>query len=250
MRTASAILPLLALSLVGLVSTGAAGCSSDSSDPAPGASSGGAASGTSGGTTPAPKVPPKGAPADPPAVDPTNDPALAACTGIPGQLNALIPKKLTVGNDVPLCRFDGNVLMIVNVASHCGNTPQYAPLQALYEKYRAQGFYILAFPSPQFGAQEFTNAADVTAFCTSTYHITFPMFAIGDVNGPNMQPVYSWIHGQPGGPAPDGYARDVQWNFEKYLIDRHGKIVQRIENGTSPDDPAVVTAIEAELAKK
>ena len=92
-------------------------------------------------------------------------------------------KKLTVGDDVPLCRFDGNVLLIVNVASHCGNTPQYAPLQALYEKYRAQGFYILGFPSPQFGSQEFANEADVTAFCTSTYHITFPMFAIGDVNG-------------------------------------------------------------------
>jgi glutathione peroxidase len=251
MRTASSILSIsVAASLLGLLAAGAVGCSSTSSEPAPGASSG-ATTGTSGGTpTPAPKVPPKGAPADAPPVDPTNDPSLAACTGTPGQLDALVPKKLTLGDDVPLCKFDGNVLLIVNVASHCGNTPQYAPLEALYQKYRAQGFYILGFPSPQFGAQEFTNEADVTAFCTSTYNITFPMFAIGDVNGPNKQPVYDWIHAQPGGPAPDGYARDVQWNFEKYLVNRHGTIVQRIENGTYPDDPAVVAAIEAELAKK
>ncbi len=91
---------------------------------------------------------------------------------------------------------------------------------------------------------------DVTSFCTSTYHITFPMFAIGDVNGANKQPVYDWIHSQPGGPAPDGYARDVQWNFEKYLINRHGQLVMRVENGTSPDDPTVVAAVEAEIAKK
>lgn len=249
MRSASSnLLRVCAASLVGLLAAGAAGCSTASSDPTPAANAG---TGTGGGTTPTPKVPPKGAPEDPAPVDPTNDPALGPCTGTPGQLNALVPKKLTLGDDVPLCKFDGNVLLIVNVASHCGNTPQYAPLEALYQKYRAQGFYVLGFPSPQFGAQEFTNEADVTAFCTSTYNITFPMFAIGDVNGPNMQPVYTWIHSQPGGPpAPDGYDRDVQWNFEKYLIDRHGKIVQRIENGTSPDDPTVVTAIEAELAKK
>lgn len=246
MRKPSSMLPVLAAALAATVAAGA-GCSSATNDPAP---AGSGTAGTSGGTTPAPKTPPKGDPADPAPVDPTNDPSLAACTGTAGKLDALTAKKLTVGDDVALCRFDGNVLMIVNVASHCGNTPQYAPLQALYDKYRAQGFYILGFPSPQFGSQEFTNEADVTAFCTNEYHITFPMFAIGDVNGANMQPVYKWIHAQPGGPAPDGYARDVQWNFEKYLVNRHGTIVQRIENGTSPDDPAVVAAIEGELAKK
>jgi hypothetical protein len=127
MRTASAMLSVsVTASLLGLLAAGAAGCSSTSGDPAPGASSGTTA-GTSGGTTtPAPKVPPKGAPADAPPVDPTNDPSLAACTGTPGQLDALVPKKLTLGDDVPLCKFDGNVLLIVNVASHCGNTPQYA----------------------------------------------------------------------------------------------------------------------------
>ena len=249
MRTTTPILPVLAASFVAMIASGVAGCSSATSDPATGASSGTPA-GTSGGTTPAPKVPPKGEPAGPAPVDPTNDPGLGPCTGTAGQLNALMPKKLTVGDDVPLCKFDGNVLLIVNVASHCGNTPQYTPLEALYQTYRARGFYVLGFPSPQFGGQEFANEADVTAFCTSTYKITFPMFAIGDVNGPNKQPVYTWLHGQPGGPPPDGYARDVQWNFEKYLINRHGAIVSRIENGTAPDDPTVIAAIEAELAKK
>lgn len=237
----------LMLPIVVAVVAAVAACNSGSSDPAPGAPG---PAGTGGDTAAIPKAPPTGSPSDPAPVDPTNDPKLKPCTGTAGQLDALSAKKLTVGDNVPLCNFDGNVLMIVNVASHCGNTPQYAPLQALYDKYRAQGFYILGFPSPQFGAQEFTNETDVTAFCTSTYHITFPMFAIGDVNGANMQPVYKWIHAQPGGPAPDGYARDVQWNFEKYIISRHGQIVMRVENGTYPNDPAVVAALEAELAKK
>ncbi len=228
-----------------------AACNSGATDPGPGTGTQAPAPG--GDTKAIPSAPPTGSTGSPTAMlpyDPTNDPNAKPCTGTAGQLDALSANVLTYGNDVPLCRFDGNVLMIVNVASHCGNTPQYAPLEALYQKYRAQGFYILGFPSPQFGAQEFTNETDVTAFCTSMYHITFPMFSIGDVNGANMQPVYKWIHAQPGGPPPDGYARDVQWNFEKYIISRHGQIVMRVENGTYPDDPAVVAALEAELAKK
>ena len=235
MGQTSVNLSILAAVLISTVGAGVAGCSgATDSTPTPAA-----ATGTGGGTTPPAKTPPKGDPADPTPVDPTNDPSLGACTGTPGQLNALTAKKLTLGDDVPLCKFDGNVLLIVNVASHCGNTPQYTPLQALYEKYRAQGFYVLGFPTPQFGGQEFDNESDVTAFCTDEYQITFPMFAIGDVNGPNKQPVYTWIHSQPGGPsAPDGYDRDVQWNFEKYLVNRHGTVVKRIANGTSPTIPA------------
>jgi glutathione peroxidase len=244
----------LMLPVVVAVVASVAACNSGSTDPAPASGTSGAA-GTGGDTAAIPKAPPTGSPDTPAPVDPTNDPKLKPCTGTAGQLDALSAKKLTVGDNVPLCNFDGNVLLIVNVASHCGNTPQYAQLQALYDKYRAQGFYILGFPSPQFGQQEFANEADVTAFCTSMYHITFPMFAIGDVNGTNMQPVYKWIHAQPGGPAPDGYARDVQWNFEKYLVNRHGTIVQRIENGvgdtaTDPAWLAAVATVEAELAKK
>jgi glutathione peroxidase len=234
---------LLVPMVVVLVAASAAACQSSSTDPGPGAGTGDTPAAAGNPAAP-PKVPPKGDPSDPEPVDPTTDPNAQACTGTPGQLNALSAKKLTVGDDVPLCRFDGSVLLLVNVASHCGNTPQYAPLQALYDKYRAKGFYILGFPSPQFGQQEFGTDQEVSTFCTTQYHITFPMFAIGDVNGAAQQPVYKWIHAQP------GYDRDVQWNFEKFLIDRHGKIAQRIENGTQPDDPAVVTAIEAELAKK
>jgi glutathione peroxidase len=229
-------LPILAAVLAGVLPA----CSTATTDSGSGT---GAPTASPAPTAPI-KAPPKGGPDGPAPVDPATDPNAKACTGTPGQLNALSAKKLTVGDDVPLCRFDGNVLMLVNVASHCGNTPQYAPLQTLYDKYRAQGFYVLGFPSPQFGGQEFATDKEVTAFCTSTYHITFPMFAIGDVNGAKQQPVYSWIHAQP------GYERDIQWNFEKFIIDRHGKIVKRVENGTAPDNPEVVAAIEAELAKK
>jgi glutathione peroxidase len=237
--------PVVVAVVVASSALSAAGCTSSSSDPAPASGTQQTPTTGNGGDTAAiPKAPPTGAPSDPAPVDPTNDPSLTACTGTPGQLDALSAKKLTVGDDVPLCKFDGNVLMLVNVASHCGNTPQYAPLQALYAKYRAMGFYVLAFPSPQFGAQEFTNEMDVTAFCTSMYHITFPMFAIGDVNGAAQQPVYKWIHAQP------GYERDVQWNFEKFIVSRHGQIVMRVENGTPPNDPAAVATLEAELAKK
>jgi len=236
-----------------------AACNTGATDPGPAAGTQGPAPG--GDTKAIPSAPPTGSTDSPAAAlpyDPTNDPNAKPCTGTPGQLDALSAKVLTYGNDVPLCRFDGNVLMIVNTASFCGNTPQYAPLEALYTKYRAQGFYILGFPSPQFGGQEYATDMQVSAFCTSMYHVTFPMFSIGDVNGPNMQPVYQWIHAQPGTATyppqtvdpPTGYDRPVQWNFEKFLVDRHGKIVLRVENSTKPDDPAVVSAIEAELAKK
>ena len=242
MRTTTPMLPVLAASFVAMIASGVAGCSSATSDPATGASSG-TPSGTSGGTTPAPKVPPKGDPADPAPVDPTNDPSLGPCTGAAGELYALSPVGLTGGTPVPLCKFAGSVLMIVNVASSCGYTPQYAPLQALYTKYRAQGFYVLGFPSKSFN-QELETGADVSSFCTTEYGITFPMFDIGDVNGAAQQPVYTWLKGQP------GYEADIPWNFEKWIVDRHGKVAKRIVYTKSPDSPDVVAAIEAELAKK
>lgn len=186
--------------------------------------------------------PPKGAPDDPAAVDPTDDPNAAPCSGKPGELYALSARPLSAATDIPLCRFDGKVLLVVNVASSCGYTPQYAPLQAIYDKYRAQGFYVLGFPSKTFN-QELAGDKDVSAFCTSEYKITFPMFTIGNVNAPMEQPVYTWLKGQP------GYADDVGWNFEKFLVSRHGKVVKRIVSATDPDDPLVIDAIEAELAK-
>jgi glutathione peroxidase len=209
----------------------ALGCSSSSSDPT-----------STGGQTPAPaatyKPPPTGQAA---TVDPLTDPNAPPCSGTSGELYGLSATTLG-GVNVPLCRAVGKVLMFVNTASHCGYTPQYAPLQAIYQKYTAQGFYVLGFPSGSFN-QESATAAEVTSFCTSTYNITFPMFAIGNVNMPDEQPVWTWLKSQP------GFGGDVAWNFEKFLVNRHGKVVKRILTATTPDDPEVTAAIEAELAK-
>ncbi len=232
------VVPLLVIAV--------AACSSASTDPT--ATGTGGPSGAPTGTPSTPGTPKPDPTNDtkrpPPPVDPTNDPAAKACTGAPGSIYAVNVTKLDATDSIPLCRFQGSVLMVVNVASACGNTPQYAPLQKLYDTYRAQGFYILGFPCNQFGAQESGTEKEISQFCTSNYGITFPMFTKGNVNPPDVQPLYQWIHAQP------GMATDVAWNFEKFLISRTGQIVQRIPDGTQPDDPAVVTAIEKELAKK
>jgi glutathione peroxidase len=186
---------------------------------------------------------PKQAPAeDAPVVDPVLDPNGEACTGQTGELYALSARALGATEEIPLCRFEGSALLIVNVASHCGYTPQYAPLQALYDKYKSQKFYVLGFPSNSFN-QESADEKEITKFCTDTYKITFPMFAIGDVNGASQQPVYTWLKAQPDQSA------DIAWNFEKFLVSRDGKIVKRFLTGVEPSDPELVAAVEAELAK-
>lgn len=215
-------------------------CSSGS--PEAGTGSGTPSAGSSGNSSGGYAAPPKGAPDGPGTVDPTTDPNAASCTGKAGELYALSARPLSAAADIPLCRFEGKVLLVVNVASHCGYTPQYAPLQELYTKYRAQGFYVMGFPSKTF-SQEFSDDKDVSAFCTSEYKITFPMFSIGNVNAPAQQPVYTWLKAQP------GYADDVAWNFEKFLVSRHGKVVKRILTAVTPDDREVTGAIEAELAR-
>jgi glutathione peroxidase len=186
--------------------------------------------------------PQKAPPEDPPTIDPVLDPNGEACTGQPGELYALSARTLGATEEIPLCRFEGAVLLIVNVASHCGYTPQYAPLQTLYDKYKAQKFYVLGFPSNSFN-QESTDEKEISKFCTDEYKITFPMFAIGDVNGAGTQPVYTWLKSQPDQSA------DISWNFEKFLISRDGKIAQRFLTGVEPDDPTLTGAVEAELAK-
>ncbi|MBS2017016.1 MAG: glutathione peroxidase [Deltaproteobacteria bacterium] len=202
--------------------------------------------GTGTGNTTTPGKPKDGTTSDQkpaPAVDPTNDPNAKACTGAAGSIYAVNVTKLDSTDAIPMCRFEGSVLMVVNVASACGNTPQYEPLQKLYDKYRARGFYVLGFPCNQFGAQESGTEKEISTFCTSTYGITFPMFTKGNVNPPNVQPLYQWIKSQP------GMSADISWNFEKFLVSRKGQVVKRIADGTQPDDPEVVSAIEAELAK-
>lgn len=152
-------------------------------------------------------------------------------------------KDLGGADDVSMCDYAGKVVLVVNVASKCGYTPQYKPLESLYKAYVDKGFVVLGFPSADFGNQEFADDADISAFCTTNYGITFPMFSRIDVKGPNQHPLYTWLTKQPGGEG------EITWNFNKFLLDRHGVFVQRFDSAVQPDSAAVTDAVEAELAK-
>ena len=127
----------------------------------------------------------------------------------------------------------GQVLLIVNVASKCGFTPQYAGLEALYRQYGPRGFTVLGFPCNQFGAQEPGNAAEIVNFCTTSYDVTFPIFAKVEVNGANADPLYD--HLKAGAPGVLG-SKAIKWNFTKFLVDREGKVVDRYAPTTKPAD--------------
>jgi glutathione peroxidase len=150
------------------------------------------------------------------------------------------------GKDVDLAQYKGKVLLIVNVASKCGNTPQYAPLEELYNKYSGQGFMILGFPSNDFGHQEPGTDVQISEFCTKNYGVTFDMFSKVDVKGPNICPLYQYLTSPETDPKFPGV---ITWNFEKFLIGKDGTIVNRFTPKTQPDSEKVVSAIEAELAK-
>ena len=152
------------------------------------------------------------------------------------------------GREVDLSKYQGKVLLIVNVASRCGATPQYAPLQKLHEKYKDQGFAVLGFPCNQFGKQEPGTAVQIQEFCESNYGVTFDMFAKIDVNGESRAPLYAHLTSEKVVGKED--AGDVKWNFEKFLIGRDGKVVKRYRTKVQPDSKDVVAAIEAELTKK
>ncbi|HWW02842.1 MAG TPA: glutathione peroxidase [Candidatus Acidoferrum sp.] len=149
------------------------------------------------------------------------------------------------GREGSLKAYDGKVLLVVNVASHCGFTPQYKALEAVYEKYKDKGFAILGFPCNQFGAQEPGTGAEIKQFCSSKYNVTFPLFDKIEVNGPNRHPLYVALAGQ-ASPFPG----DIKWNFTKFLISRDGKILKRFESRTTPDSPEVLAAIESALGKQ
>lgn len=151
------------------------------------------------------------------------------------------------GKQVDLSQYQGKVLVIVNVASHCGNTPQYAQLEALHEKYAKDGFEILGFPCNQFGGQEPGTAADIRKFCTDKYNVSFPMFAKIDVNGEGASPLYKYLTSLDLKPKGKG---KVSWNFEKFIVGRNGEVVARFAPGTKPDADDVMRVIDAELAKK
>jgi glutathione peroxidase len=156
-----------------------------------------------------------------------------------------IPLKDIDGHSTSLKPYQGKVMLIVNVASKCGFTPQYTALEAIYKKYQDQGFVVLGFPCNQFAHQEPGTDVEIKQFCTSKYDVTFPMFDKIEVNGPNRNPLYVLLAGQ-SSPFPG----DIGWNFTKFLIGRGGKILNRFDSPVKPDSPEVTKAIEAALATK
>ena len=131
----------------------------------------------------------------------------------------------------------GKVVLVVNVASKCGLTPQYAGLESLYEDMRDQGFVVIGFPCNQFGGQEPGSASEIIEFCRMNYDLEFPLTEKIDVNGPDRHPIYAWLTG------PEGIAGDIEWNFEKFLIGRDGRVVRRYPPTTRPDDKALLADI-------
>jgi glutathione peroxidase len=151
------------------------------------------------------------------------------------------------GKEVDLSKYKGKVVLFVNVASQCGATPQYEPLQALHAKYAKDGLAIVGVPCNQFGKQEPGTEKEIADFCEKNYKVTFDMLAKVDVNGENATPLYKYLT------SKDAYPKDagnVKWNFEKFLISRDGKVVNRFRTPVDPGSDEVVKAIEAELANK
>jgi glutathione peroxidase len=151
------------------------------------------------------------------------------------------------GKDVDLSDYQGKVVLIVNVASKCGLTPQYDQLQALYEKYADDGLAVLGFPCNQFLGQEPGTAEEIKEFCRVNYGVTFDMFAKVEVNGDGACDLYETLTALDTEPVGPG---KISWNFEKFVVGRNGEVVARFSPRTKPDDPELVKVIEAELAKK
>jgi glutathione peroxidase len=154
------------------------------------------------------------------------------------------PVNTLSGQPASLADLEGKTLLVVNVASKCGLTPQYAGLERLHERFAERGFSVVGFPCNQFGGQEPGNAEEIGTFCSATYGVTFPMFEKIEVNGPGRHPVYTELTAVP---DADGQAGDIQWNFEKFLVGPDGTILRRFRPRTEPEDPDVVAAVEASL---
>jgi glutathione peroxidase len=147
------------------------------------------------------------------------------------------------GKPMPIADYKGKVILVVNVASRCGFTPQYTALESIYEKYKDQGFVILGFPANNFGGQEPGTNAEIKTFCSAKYNVTFPLYGKVSVKGDDQTPLYKYLTTS-ANPALTG---DIKWNFTKFLVDRKGDVVQRFEPQTTPDSPEVVAAIEKSL---
>ena len=150
------------------------------------------------------------------------------------------------GGPADLHDFEGDAVLVVNVASKCGSTTQYAGLEELHETYKDRGFSVLGFPCNQFGNQEPGTAAEIQEFCSTTYGVTFPMFDKVDVNGEGRDPVFADLTATP---DADGEAGDVGWNFEKFLVAPGGKIVARFRTSTQPLSAEVTSAVEQVLPR-
>jgi len=148
------------------------------------------------------------------------------------------------GESTPLARYRGKVVLLVNVASRCGFTPQYAALEKVYEKYQDRGLVILGFPANNFGGQEPGSNQEIKTFCSTKYNVTFPMMAKVSVKGDDKTPLYQFLTDKSANPQTGG---EIQWNFTKFLIGPAGRPDARFEPNVSPDDPQVTTAIEKEL---
>jgi len=149
------------------------------------------------------------------------------------------------GQPMPFDYYRGQVLLIVNVASQCGYTPQYAGLEALYTKYKDQGLVVVGFPANNFGGQEPGTNQEIKTFCSRKYNVTFPLYSKISVKGTDQAPLYKFLVKED--PTHSG---EIKWNFTKFLVDRNGNVVRRFESAVTPDDPQVVAAIEKLLLEK
>jgi glutathione peroxidase len=154
-----------------------------------------------------------------------------------------IPANTLSGEASSLAPFEGKTVLVVNVASKCGLTPQYEGLEKLQKKYEGRGFSVVGFPSNQFAGQEPGTSEEIQTFCSTTYGVTFPLFEKIDVNGEDQHPIYAELNQVA---DAEGYSGDIRWNFEKFLIGPDGS-VQRFAPLIEPEDPALVSAIEATL---
>lgn len=150
------------------------------------------------------------------------------------------------GKPAPLAAYRGKVLLIVNVASRCGYTPQYAGLQRLYERYRDRGFVVLGFPANNFGGQEPGTNEEIREFCTRRYNVSFPMYAKISVKGDDQAPLYRHLTDKREYPATGG---EVRWNFTKFLVGKDGRVLARFEPQVSPEAPELIEAIEKALGR-
>ena len=155
-----------------------------------------------------------------------------------------IPFNTITGDTNNLAAFSGKVILIVNTASKCGSTPQYAGLEKLYEQYRDSGLVVIGFPANNFRSQEPGTDQEILHFCQSTYGVTFPMMSKISVKGKGQHPLYDYLTKQ--SPFPG----EITWNFNKFLLDRHGNVVARFDTKVTPDDPELVRRIEALIEEK